>query len=556
MSVVMKKHIVLIVISFSFLISFLSCADNSNESNKRIVFAIPSDVTTFSPLYAFNANEGNITELIYMGLVEHKWDGDIGDLTTSPMLAQSWLWSNDSLSLTVELRNDVYWSDSVQFNAHDIVFTFNLYSDAKVNSRFYGQFKNFYTNDDLSINTEKSFEVLSPFKIRINFNKNSSPTLFDISYPLLPKHIFEKTPREEMANAEVNLRPVGTGPYKLFSWEKNQFIKLVKNENSIFYNESIIPELIFKVVPDYNARINQLKNGEVDFADEIKSNDVDALIQNGNIKIESQKGRNYDYVGWNNIDPEKFTKNKIAPNKFFGNKNVRKALSYAVNSKIILEEFLDNYGELAVGPIAPIFKNSINQDLEPVPFDLEKAKQILENEGWKDSNLNGTIDKNGIEFSFVLNIPGGNPLRNYTSTIIKDNLKNIGIAVSIETVEPQVFWGNVFARKYDAWIAGWMVPIPLSLKPFWHSDLKNNPVNLTGYNNKGADILLEKTETNISKEEMNNVYKEIQNMLYNDAPVTFLFWKDNITAYNKKINGVSIDPLGVIHKCWNWSISN
>jgi len=551
----MKKYFIYPFIIFFSTIIFFSCSNN-NKSTNRVIIAIPSDATTFNPMFAFNVNEGRISELIYLGLVEHKWDSNIGNLSNNLLLAESLEWSVDSLSLIVNLREDVYWSDSVQFSADDVVFTFGIFSDANVRSKFYGMFKNFYLNDDLSIDLEKSFEILTPQKIKINFNKNSVPTLLDIGYPILPKHIFDEIPKSELAKAEANIKPIGTGPYKLAGWEKNQSIKLVANENSILYNKSIIPELIFKIVPDYNARINQLKMGEVDFVEEIQPVDVDDLINQNNIKVEFQKGRNYDYVGWSNIDPKSYAENqKVVPHKLFGNPNVRKALTYAINREVILAEFLSNYGEVAVGPIAPIFKNSVNQTLKPFPFDPQKAKEVLSNEGWNDSNMNGIVDKNGVEFSFTLNIPGGNPLRNFTSTMIKDNLKAIGIDVTIESVEPQVFWGSVFSKKFDAWIAGWMVPIPLNLKPFWHSDLANNTVNLVSYQNKEADVLLEKMETKISLNDLNKVYKEFQSILYDDSPVTFLFWKDNIVAYNNKISNVSVDPLGAIHKCWDWSIS-
>ena len=552
----MKKYlffpaVVVVIAAISF-----SCSNNQNQSGKRVIIAIPADVTTFNPMFAVNINEGNISELIYLGLAELNWDRDKNDLKYEPMLAKSWQWSPDSLSLVVQLRNDVYWSDGVQFNAGDVVFTYDLYSDAKAQSKFFGMFKNFYLKDDSSIDIGKSFEILSPFEIKINFNNNSVPTLYDIGYPIVPKHIFEKIPRTGMAGAEENLKPVGTGPYKLLSWEKNQSIKLVSNEKSILYGKSVIPELIFKIVPDYNARLNQLKNGEIDLTEEVKPVDVEELSKNDKLEIDFQKGRVYDYVGWNNIDPGIFNKNKnITPNKLFGSPNVRKALTFAIDRRTILEEFLSNYGEVAVGPIAPIFKNSVDESLKAYPFDPAKAGAILAQEGWRDSNLNGTIDKNGREFTFTLYIPGGNPLRSSTATMVKNNLKSIGIDVTVETVEPQVFWGSVYAKKYDAWIAGWSVPIPVNLKPYWYSDLKNNPPNLISYQNKEADKLLEKMETKISTAELNRTYKKFLSILHDDAPVTFLFWKNKIVAYNKKINGIAVDPVGVVHKCWNWSIS-
>ena len=551
----MKKYLLFSIALVIIAALIFSCSGNK-DSKKRIVIAIPADVTTFNPMYATTVNEGNISELIYLGLGEFKWDQEKGDLTLRPLLAQSWEWSPDSTSLTVQLRKDVVWSDGVQFNADDVIFTYDLYSDSRTQSKFFGMFKNFYLKKDLSIDIEKSFEKLSPFEFRINFTKNSVPTINDIGYPILPKHIFQKIPRENLANSEVNLKPVGTGPYMLSAWEKNQSIKLVDNEKSVLYSKEIIPELIFEIIPDYNARINKLKSEEIDFAEEIKPSDVEDLSKNDKLKIEFQKGRSYDYVGWNNIDPEAYNKSKkIVSNQLFGNANIRKALTYAIDRKTILEEFLLNYGELAVGPIAPIFRNSINESLKQYPFDPEKAKNILSQEGWKDSNFNGTIDKNGKEFSFTLTIPGGNPLRTYSATMIKDNLKSVGIDVTVQTVEPQVFWAGAFAKKYNAWIAGWMVPIPINLKPYWYSDLKNSPVNLCSYQNKEADKLLEKMDSRISKDELNKTYKKFLAILYDDAPVTFLFWKHNIVVYNKRINGVEVSPLGVVHKCWNWSIT-
>lgn len=551
----MKKYLLFTVLLIAFTMTFFSCSKNI-QTKKNVVIAIPADVTTFNPMFAVNMYEGNIAELIYLGLAELNWDHDKGDLKYEPSLAKSWEWSQDSLSLLVYLRDDIVWSDGVKFNAEDVVFTYDIYSDAKTQSKFFGMFKNFYIKEDQSIDIEKSFEILSPYKIKINFNKNSVPTLFDIGFPILPKHIFGKIPKEGLANSEENLKPRGTGPYKLLSWEKNQSIKLVANEKSILFNDSVIPELIYKIVPDYNARLNQIKNREIDFVEDVKPVDVEELIKNDYIKIGVQEGRSYDYVGWNNIDPDIFNKNKkVAPNKLFGNSNVRKALTYAIDRKLILDEFLLDYGEVAVGPIAPIFKNAFDESLKAYPYDPERAKEILAQEGWKDSNLNGTIDKNGKEFAFTLYIPGGNPLRNSTATMVKNNLKSIGIDVTVETVEPQVFWGNVYGKKYNAWIAGWSVPIPINLKPYWHSDLKNNPPNLISYQNLEADKLLEKMESKNSKDELNRTYKEFLSILYNDAPVTFLFWKNKIAAYNKIIKGVDISPVGIVHKCWNWSIS-
>ena len=143
--------------------------------------------------------------------------------------------------------------------------------------------------------------------------------------------------------------------------------------------------MIFKIVPDYNSRITQLKKGEVDFVELVKTEDIPELKKADNLNITSQKGREYDYVAWNNIDYELYNKTKkIEPNKFFGSSDVRKALTYGINRKEILDEYMSGHGQLSIGPVSPIFKGAVDSDLKPYEYNPEKAKQLLASEGWKD----------------------------------------------------------------------------------------------------------------------------------------------------------------------------
>jgi peptide/nickel transport system substrate-binding protein len=297
-----------------------------------------------------------------------------------------------------------------------------------------------------------------------------------------------------------------------------------------------------------------LKNGEIDLMLDIKADDYSALLKNNYINIVAVKGREYDYAGWNNIDPEIYKKTKqIVPNKLFGNNNVRKALTFSINRDEILKQFLNNHGETAFGPVSPIFNDSFNNNLHPMPYSPDSAKKLLEEAGWKDTDMNGTLKKDGREFSFTLCIPGGNPRREFTATVIQNNLQAIGIKVKIEKLEPEVFFQKMFNRELVAWVAGWTVPIPLDLKVFWYSRLEDTPLNIAGYQNNYADDLLEKIEAAQNRDEKNVLYKRLQEVLYKTNPVTFLFWDDKLIAYNKRIQNLIASPLGIFNGCWNWS---
>jgi peptide/nickel transport system substrate-binding protein len=541
---------------FIVLISFQSCKQETPVESNRAVVGITSDVSTLSPLFAFNLDEGSITELLYLSLVQPDWNEAKSNLEIKPMLAKNWEWNKDSSSITFNLRDDVKWSDGLDCTAEDVVFSFDVYSDPEVQSRMYGEFGNFYKDKNKHINLKKTFEILSQYSLKINFLPKSKPNLFAIALPIIPEHVYDKILRKDFATAKQSSAPVCNGPFLLSSWEKDQSLILKANKNSFLYNPGNISELIFKVIPDYNSRLTQLKNGEIDLMDLIRPDDINKLKQSENIKIVPVKGREYDYIGWNNIDPESYNKkHKVIPNKFFGNPEVRKALTYAINRNEILENYLNNYGELAVTPVTPIFKNSIDSSIKAYPYDVKKAKELLAGAGWKDSNHDGILDKNGVKFSFKLDIPSGNPRREFASTIVKNNLKEIGIEITVEQLEMQVFMEDILNKRVNSYMASWYVPIPIELKPFWYSDLETTPMNLVSYQNQNIDKLLDEMGRKISDKQLNELYFKFQKIIHDDEPVTFLYWMDDIVGCNKRINNIEINPLGVIQKCWNWSIN-
>ena len=540
----MKPKHVLLYIVLILAIIFPSCVSNKPEKNDRIIVAIPADAGSLNPLFAFSFQEVNITELLYLSLVQHEWNDSAGDVKTYPMAAKNWTWNDDSTTITINLRDDINWRDGYKLTAEDVVFSFDVYSDPDVQSRFFGTFNKFYLEKDQHIDLKKSFEMDNLYTLKIHFKPHSNPGLIDIDPPILPKHVFSTFERKKFEQLEKGNDSVTCGPFYLYKWNPTQSIILKADEKSFLYKPGIVKELIFKVVPDYNSRVTQLKDGEIDLMENVKPDQVNDLKALNNIKISSVKGREYDYAGWNNS------------NVLFSSPIVRNALTYAINREEILSEYLGNHGDLAVGPVAPIFRDSYNHDLKPIEYNPEKAKELLAGEGWKDLNKDGIIEKNGVQFSFILNYAGGNPRREFAATVIKNNLKAIGIDMKPEPLEPGVFAEKMFSHKLNAWLAGWSVPIPLDLKPYWFSDLKLAPFNLSGYKNTDADELLGKIEKSKAGNDKNILYQKFQKIIYEDCPVTFLYWVDNIVAYNNRLENIKITPLGSVHHCWYWSVKN
>ena len=535
-------------------LAFLFSCGKKQENAGRIVVGISADVQTFNPLFAISVDEGSIGELLFLNLVDFRWDSVEGNLYAEPMLAKKWEWADDSSSVTFYLRDDVKWSDGEKLTAGDVVYSLDVYSDPVVQSRVYGMFDDLYTDKDNHIDTAKTFVIKSPYVLQINFKPNSSPALIDVCYPVIPEHIFGKLKREELATAKANFNPVTSGPFRLKKWNRNQSIILTADNNSFLYNDANVQELIFKVIPDYTSRLTQLKKGEIDLMELIHTEDIDDI--KNSVTVKTIDGREYDYVAWNNIDPDIYSQiGKAEPNPLFGSRKVRIALTHAINRKEILEEYLYNFGEIAVGPVSSIFKKYYNFNIKPYEYDPSKARKMLKEEGWSDSNNDGTIDKNGNEFKFNLTYPGGNPLRKYAATIIKNNLKAVGIDVTIQTLELGAFIDNLSNKSMNSWMAAWYVPIPLEIKPYWYSNLKETPLNFVSYQNSEADSIMDKLEKNLPVKQKQKLYYKFQKIIHNDEPVTFMYWISDIVGVSKRLRNINITPLGAIAHCWEWSVN-
>ena len=547
------KTLNLLILSFLSLL-IISCDSKQSTKNNRIVIGISADVQTFNSLFAFSYEESAIADLLYPGLLDFRWNDERGELDIYPMIAERWQWSEDSSYVKFFLRDDIYWSDGKELTSSDVVFSYDVFSDPDVQSSLFGTFNQLYTDSTGYVDVKKTFKIISAKEFEMHFPENSVADLVKISIPVIPEHIFSDIGRDQLDNNEINFNPVSSGPFKLKKWDRNQTIILEADSSSFLFTPGQIAELVFKVIPDYTSRILQLRKGDIDLVELVKVEDMDELKSDDDLSVINNAGREYDYIGWNNIDPELFSEGEVKPNKLFGSKNVRKALSMAINRKEILEEYLLNQGELAVSPVSPIFKTVFDDQVKPYEYNPDEAKKILAQEGWIDRDRNGILEKGNVEFKFKMYYPVGNPLREYASVVSKNNLKSVGIDVTTEKMELGAFIDNLYNRKLDSWMAAWGVPIPLELKIYWYSDPNIGVLNFVSYENTEADKILDELDDNISEKKRIKLVKKFQKIIHQDEPVTFFYWTPNLVVYNNRIKNINITPYGVLVHCWEWTL--
>jgi len=139
--------------------------------------------------------------------------------------------------------------------------------------------------------------------------------------------------------------------------------------------------------------------------------------------------------------------------------------------------------------------------------------------------------------------------------LIKHNLTAIGIDVNIQILESGAFIDRLMRGNFDAWISGWTIPVPIDLNPFWNSDRDIGIFNFSSYQRKDIDEILDSLTLRLTESKKIMLYKKLQSIFYADEPVTFLYWFDNIIAYNKRISKIKISKLGLVKNAWEWQVN-
>ncbi|MBI4547520.1 MAG: ABC transporter substrate-binding protein [Ignavibacteriae bacterium] len=552
-----------ILLALTFLLILLSgCTPkkgpDGSDLRKYVIIAVEGDVDSFNPLFAQEVTAGEINDLFFPGLMDARFDTSKGELAYYPMLATSWEFNNNNRDIVFHLRTDAQWADGNPVTARDVQLSYELYGDTAVASIRQSSVERLRKREDGDLDVHGAVEAFNDSTVIFHFEDSYPGQLFDVGLPILPVHIFEKLQRRGLREDPINRNPMSCGSFILKSWKPMQEIVLESNQRSKVPYPAKLSQLIFRVIPDYRSRLAQLRSGEVDIVEDIRLEDaVELETSSPHIQLHTLGERFYDAINWNNIDQEKYRTSggkTIRPHPLFGSSTVRRALTLAINRREIVQSYLKSYGREAIGPISPLFRWAYNDTLQPLPYDPVLAKHLLAEEGWRDSNGDGVLDKNGRKFEFALKITAGNQLRSTIASIVQHQLSALKISMKIEQVERSVFWPDLMEKKYDAFIAGFYVPLQMQLDELWGSDLNRSPFNLVSFRNKRVDEILRGAKRVAKETDHASAWKEFQEILYREQPCTFLYWMNSLVGINKRVRGTTIGVLGLTHHAWEWYV--
>jgi peptide/nickel transport system substrate-binding protein len=340
---------------------------------------------------------------------------------------------------------------------------------------------------------------------------------------------------------------VGSGPYAFENWTTGQNITLVRKKN--WWGDKIktrdflaYPEkIVFKMINDANTAVTALKDGQVDEIHGIEAKLFEELLKNdkvkGKIRLESPSIFAYSFIGFNLKNPK------------LSEKSVREAFAHCVNKKEINDVLGFGRSTLVESFVHPSQKH-YNADLQPYNYDLEAARKLLDEAGWKDSDGDGFRDKviNGekTKLSLDFKIPSGNKGREQTGILLKEELKKVGIDLVITAREWSVYLQDMDKKNFEVTYGGFTMSSTMSdPKQQWHTSAAvTGGSNSFSFGNAMTDKLIDDIRSDLNDESRSAKYKELQKIIHDEIPCVFMFIPANRLGINKKfdVKLTMIDP--------------
>jgi len=492
-----------------------------------IVFGSIGDASNLIPFLASDSASHQIGNLVYNGIVKYDKDLNIvGDL------ADSWVISEDGLSITFHLRKNLRFHDGAPCTVDDVLFTFHTILDPKVPSA--------YKEDYLRV---KEVQKIDKTTFKAIYNEVYAPALSSWgALSVLPCHLLKGV---DVTQSPLTRSPVGTGPYRFKEWKTQQKITLVSFQE-YFEGRPYIDQYVFRIIPDQATMYLELKAGGVDFmllTPLQHARATDSSFFKHNFKKYRYFSMGYTYLGYN------------LKRSMFQDKRVRQALSYVIDKQEIIDGVLFGLGRVSTGPYKPD-TFWYNPNVRRYSYNPDKAKKLLDEAGWKDTDGDGILDKNGRPFAFTILTNQGNEMRKKTGEIIQRHLSKIGIRVSLRIIEWAAFLSQfIDKRDFDATLLGWnIVPDP-NLLNVWHSSKTGEGgLNFVSFQNEEADQMLEMGVRTFDQRERKKYYDRFQEILAEEQPYTFLFAPDELPIIHARFHNVQPAPAGITHNFIRWYV--
>jgi peptide/nickel transport system substrate-binding protein len=394
----------------------------------------------------------------------------------------------------------------------------------------------------------EKLEVIDDYTFKVHWrNRYFRSEELTLGLSPLPRHLYHAYPGPFNADKfnedhQRNRILIGCGPYRFLSWDKDRRVVFTRFQKYFGNKLGIAPPIkycVFEIIKHPNTRFQALLASKLDRlglepVQWVKRTNTPEFAPDGKLRKMKYLSRAYYYMGYNLTRPQ------------FKDKRVRQALTHLVNRKKILKDVYYGLGKIVTGPFyseTPYYDKSI----KPYDFSVSEAKKLLAEAGWKDTDSDGILEKDGMKFEFTILQVANNPIQQKMLPIIKEDFAKAGINMKIQTLEWSVLLQRLTEKNFDVCVLGWTLPYESDPYQVWHSSQadKKHSSNHIGFKNKKADQLIEEIRRTFDVKKRIELCREFHRILHEEQPYTFLFAPYSLLAQSRRYKNVHKFPLGI-----------
>ncbi len=523
--------------------TFAACGSGSDCTGDycgTIIIAQGADAESLFPPTMQAVSSTAIGDMIYLRLADLSDDlNTVGDGGLVPQLASSWTRLDES-HLRFTLDNRAIWQDGQPVTAADVAFTYSVYTDTIVAA-------------PLAANLDKISNVVAIDERTVEFEFTTvyPEQLFDAAYHMriLPAHLMDSIETTELLGHELTRNPVGTGPYRLHQWLPGQFIEL-HADTSFFLGRPGLRRIIWQVTPDYESALALVVSEQADLIDNMRTpRHIEQANSAAQLRAVEFASGGYAYLQFGLRDAE----DPSRPHALFQDRTLRRALSMAVDRETTMRAVYGDFSTIAVAPVSPLL-SIWGPDLPRIDYNRDRAVELLEGLGWRDSDGDGVRDRNGMPLSFQLAYPASDPNRTSAAVIIQDQLRQVGVDAQLAGLELNSLLATIPTGKFDVYFGFYgQDPTPSSIRGNWGT-VGIGGGNFGSYSNPRVDDLMDRAIATFDPEESRSLWYQALEEMVADAPAIFLYSPKSVLAVHRRFENVTVRPDQWAATMWTWQV--
>jgi peptide/nickel transport system substrate-binding protein len=515
----------------------------AESTGGTLVITASGDPETLLPPLASTVPARIIGDMVYDRLA---MVGDsmnvVGDAGFKPQLASSWTWSPDSLSIAFSLDPDARWHDGRPVRASDVRFTWQLYSNPANGSPYAA-----------SIASIDSVTVRDSVTAVFWYSQRSPMQFYDAVNPMsiLPAHLIGDASGTALRTVAIARAPVGSGRFRFVRWNAAASIE-VAADTANYRGRPGLDRVIMTVAPDFNTAFARLVGGEADFIEQVPPPNLEQIAADTTLRLLLNRGLDYNFLQFNLRHP----KNRSRPHPLFADRELRRALTLAVDRAGSVRNAYDSLADVALGPTVRAYPTT-DPSLRPLPFMPDSARRMLDALGWRDTDGDGVRERNGVKLEFTLAVPSSSRARNAVAVLVQDQLKQVGAKMNLEPLDFTAFIDRQTRRDFDAVFGGWRVePSPGGIRQTWTSagSRASSGTNYGSYENPAFDALVDSALSSESLDDRRRLFSRAYEVIIADAPAIWMAEPRTVMAIHRRIQTRGIRPDSWWANIADWTI--